>query len=1014
MGIFVSASQNTSIVFKNITIDEGLSQNSVVSIAQDSLGFIWFATQDGLNRFDGVNFKIYPRSFDDVTNPDYSRLGQLQIYGNNLWMVTRGGRLEVLSLLTDKFKHVSRLGGMAKDLPQVRSLLVESRNKIWIGTEQDGLYLVDRQMNVLRHYSTSDAGSSAILSNRINQIYKNSEGALFVLSDKGINEINHNRISVVLEDVMANVLTEDSFGNLYAGSQKKGVFIRMWQTKKFQHMNRDARTPFPTDLSVKSLFIDDNGLLWIGTYGNGLYLLDRRVSKLTHFTPERDDPGSIGYQDILKVYQDNQGGMWFGTDGGGVSFYDESFGNFKVLANHNVPETVAVEQIRAITTEKDGVIWIGTSGYGYTRVDTKNNTFNTFHIKPYKAGLKNFNRIVALHSDGSGDLWIGTHGNGTLIRDGKTGEIKKWMTKDAIGETEKISDNTIWTFEPEGAETVWAGSRSSGLFLIDKTKGVIKQFNDGDQSPDNLQAIERINDSILALGFGRKGVRLLNTKRGKYQRLVPEYFIEELDHVEIKSLYYLNGWLWVGTGGKGIVAVELKSCRIRRFTEEDGLPNNMIYGILEEDSRTIWFSTNRGLARLTYKKENEDIKIDKVTSFDSKNGLQSNEFNTGAFHKGLDGMLFFGGVKGLNYFDPQTMPDRKEKIPIVISEARIDNLPYKGERSILYEDLLKLNLGENSVAVNYQALHYVSPERLAYTYKLEGYDQDWIMAGSRNYTAYTNLPPGNYIFRVKLAENVLDHAPVTSLGISVATPFWQTWWFIFLIILILLSILYGIYRVRINQFLELQKVKDSISADLHDDLGSRLTTIHLLSALSRSKFETNPELGKLLSNIDREVYASSEALDEIVWNIKKTNESLTDIVAKIRRYSSEVLESANIAYHIDTSEDFEPFELSIKKRRELFLICKELINNIRKHAAASKVILTIGKDKKRLYVSVSDDGKGFDPNQKTHRNGISNLKTRVENWNGEIQITSGPEKGCFIELWIPFDKTNMFHKIFRR
>lgn len=1009
-----SFSQTPSNVFKNITIDDGLSQNSVVSITQDNLGFMWFATQDGLNRFDGKNFRIYPVSFDDITNPENSRLGKLHIQGNDLWMITRGGKLEVLDLVTEEFKHVEKFLGANELLPPIRSILVEEDGKIWLGTESQGVFLVNRNFRIQKHFHTEGPSGYRISSNRINQIYRDLRDRLWILTDSGINEIGKGKPRTYMEGIMVNTICDEPSGTILVGTQGKGIYYKSHAGQDFFQFNRVGREAVPTDLTVKTMIMDEQLRLWVGTYGNGLYVVDRRYSTLEHYLPHRSNPHSIGFQDILSIFRDEKKGIWLGTDGGGISFYDKSFGNFQLLLEQHVPEDIAIEQIRAITTDREGKIWFGTSGNGFTRYDPATYQFDPFHLEPFKPGIKNYNRVVAMYSDDSGDLWLGTHGNGTMVFCRKSGKVKKWFTTEAENPEQKVPDNTIWTFLAEGPDRVWAGSRYSGLLLLDKQKGMIKRFYETGSPQDNIRAIIRINDSILALGYERKGVKLLNTYDGSYKVWLPEIFRDELDRVEIKCLYYLNGWLWAGTGGKGIVASNLETGAVKRFTETEGLPNNMIYGILEEDSRTLWGSTNRGLFRLTYEKVGGDLDIDKISSYDSSNGLQSNEFNTGAFHRSASGDLYFGGIKGLNYFDPSLIPERREKINIIISEARVDNVPFKGNRSITYEDRLDLLYRENSIAVNYTAINFVSPEKLNYTYMLEGYDDDWIQAGTRNYTAYTNLPPGDYIFKVKLADNMLDEAPVTTLGISVATPYWQEWWFLSLMALGVLLLLFTIYRVRIHQFLELQRVKDSISADLHDDLGSRLTTIHLLSAISRNKFTKDPELSRMLNNIDREIYASSEALDEIVWNIKMTNESLPDTIAKIRRYISEVLENAGITYSIDTSEDLSPYHLSMQKRRELFLICKELVNNIRKHSHASEVAVKLGTQKNMLYLSVSDNGKGFDPLMKTHRNGISNLRQRVQKWSGELKIQSGPEQGCLIEIGIPFDRAGILNRFMRR
>jgi nitrate/nitrite-specific signal transduction histidine kinase len=305
---------------------------------------------------------------------------------------------------------------------------------------------------------------------------------------------------------------------------------------------------------------------------------------------------------------------------------------------------------------------------------------------------------------------------------------------------------------------------------------------------------------------------------------------------------------------------------------------------------------------------------------------------------------------------------------------------------------------------------------LNYSYKLEGFDEDWIDAGMRKYAAYTNLGPGEYAFRVRLTNNTLNEDTVASLGISIATPYWQTLWFKVLMLLLITGILYLIYRFRVIHLLELQKVKFNISADLHDDIGARLTTIQLLSAISKPKFGNNSEVKSLLSNIDKEINASSEALDEIVWNIRMNDESLNEVTSNIRRYVSEISENGGLIYDINTDQDFGTTNMSMQKRREIFLICKEMMNNIIKHANADKIEMQIGKNNGMYYIKVKDNGSGFDPKVESKRNGIANIRKRVKKWNGNIQIQSQFGLGSTIEVWIPFDKKwalgNVLEKVF--
>ncbi len=1017
IGKIPAFSQSSSFVFKNITIDDGLSQNSVVDIAQDSLGFMWFATHEGLNRFDGKDFKTFSRSFDHITNPDNSRLGKLFIYENELWMITKGGKLEVLDMETEKFRTLQHFNKGAGKIPLVRCLYIQSKDKIFIGTENDGLYLVNSRMEIQKHYHANSKGPEKILSNYINQIKVDSRKNIWVLTNNGINKISKNSNTAHLEGIHTNALVEDPYNNYWLGTVGNGLYLYSKQNKFIPYSSASSSF-IPSDLTIKTIHIEENRHLWIGTYGNGLYVINLKHSDLNQYLPDRENPFSIGFQDILSIYQDKNGGIWIGTDGGGLSFFDQTYQNFKLFAAHNVPKGISVEQIRSIVRDKNGLLWWGTSGNGFTSYDPNSGFFKSFLLEPFRKGIANDNRIISLHADDYGDLWIGTHGNGTIIFDPSTGNNKKWFNTDAPFLNEQTPDNTIWCFVKEGEKRVFAGSQSSGILLMDKDTGLVKRYQDNYEELENVRSLERINDSILAVGYYTSGIKLLNTRTGVFTPLAENFIKDDLEQVEIKSLYYSNDWLWAGTAGKGLLVINLITEKIKNFTQDQGLPNEMIYGILPEDTRTIWASTNKGLFRLTYKKEDGDLSIENLNLFGRENGLQSNEFNTGAFYRSEDNTLYFGGIKGVNYFQPQNFGKSRNKTKVVISQATVNNVPVEREKSVIYSDQLSLPYKDNSIAFNYTALDFVMPEKQNYLYQLEGYDSDWIEAGSRKYTAYTNLLPGNYTFKVKISESFLEEAPVTALGISIASPYWQTWWFVFIIFIFLLSFLYAIYRNRINQLLELQKVKDTISADLHDDLGSRLTTVHLLSAISKSKFQNDSEMNDILQKIDKEIYASSEALDEIVWNIRMADESLSDIIAKIRRYVGESLESQNIIYTVETSDKFELVKMSMQKRRELFLICKELINNIRKHAQAGKVEFIICRDGNYLYISVKDNGVGFNAEEIHYRNGVSNIRKRVKKWNGNIKVHSEINKGTRVEIWIPFDRKSLFryslNKLFKK
>jgi ligand-binding sensor domain-containing protein/signal transduction histidine kinase len=1008
-----SNAQDSDLIFKNITISDGLSESIVLAIAQDSLGFMWFATPEALNRYDGSEFKIFPKSFDYKTDLQDFKTGKLRVFGNKLWMVTKGGKLEVMNLENERFSQLTHFGNSSEIIPEVRSILVENNNRIWIGTENQGLFLVDSTIKILSHYHTDAPRSFKLISNQINDIFKDSMGSIWVSTDQGVNKIEDQVIFTHLEGIDGTVIIEDLSSRLLIGTRKNGVFLTDLKNQKFiQLSGMNRKIDFPPDLTVTSLYFDSNLRLWIGSYGDGLYILNNRDYALTHYLPDRNLKHSVASKDLMTILAGENEGIWIGTDGGGISFFDESNLSFTNLVNVNSSASIPIEQVTAITSSGDSAVWYGTSTSGFVKYHAYSQTAEAFSLKDLiQPGEKptNVDRIRAMSIDVSGDLWIASEGLGTILYEVTNRKLKDWSNKNSSEPTAGLFSAYVPNcFLQEGDSSMWAGTRS-GLLLYHKEMGMVKKF-----SPNHLGEISslvRINESILAVGFKESGLALFNILTGEFSPIASDFIAKNFEKLEVSSLYYLNDWLWVGTVGKGLMVTHLKTGQTKVFTIKDGLPSNLIYGILEEDSRKIWVSSNTGIFKLTYKKLGIELEIDRINLYNQRNGFLGNEFKSGAFHKDQFGTLYFGGIRGINFFSPNPLEERLHEPTVIISDLRIGNIPYVGEKSIPYTKYLSLNHAQNSIEFKYSALSFLIQGNHNYSYKLEGHDEAWIDAGTRKYAAYTNLEPGDYVFKVRLTNSDPQAESISSLAFSIASPYWKTAWFRILVGLMVLGIFYLIYKIRINQLMEVQNVKHNISAELHDDLGSRLTTLHLISAISKPKFENDQRVTGLLETIDKEISASSEALDEIVWNIQVSDEGLNEVTANIRRYVSETLESYGIDYSITATEDFGSKEMNMQKRREIFLICKELVNNIRKHAEASNLEMHLGQEQDMFLIRIRDDGKGFDPEKETTRNGLANIKERVRKWNGKILITSEMGKGSKFEIWIPFDKKHFLRKL---
>lgn len=999
--------QNQNFLFKAININDGLSQNSVVDIIEDPTGFMWFATQDGLNRYDGRNFLVFPLGFDNVTSPENAQLGKLLVHDDKIYMIIKGGKIEVLDLFTHKLNSFSTAGPKNTKLPSASYLFIDNREGLWIGTFNKGLYYLDKNNNLHRFTTASDS-PKGILSNRIRSVFQDSKERIWILTNKGVTRFSEETSENQLAGINTHVLTEARDGALWLGTLGNGIYYMEPGSGNFLPFAGYKNYPLPHDLVVECIYTDTTGRIWVGTYGNGLYLIDSSLKEISHFTPDRNNPSALSFQDVLSITEDRNGGIWVGTDGGGINYYNSQLNHFKRVTAHDVEPGISIEQIRAITTDNQEKVWLGTSGQGITSFDPLLQDFQTFHLKPFKPGVRNYDRVVSLQTDCDDDLWIGTHGNGLLIMNKGSGEIKKWFTTEVEEENQRIPDNTIWAMVSEKENQKWVASRHAGLLLLDKEQGLLETCmmnSEGSTTADkNLQALIRIDTTTLALGFEKKGIHLYDTTTGEFTAVTNPVIDNVLkDETGIKSLFYEEEWLWIGTAGRGVIVTNLKTGTTQVLNDEGWLPNNMIYSIMPENKGRIWMSSNKGLFRLVYTYGPEQVNILQIFPFTVDHGLQSNEFNTGASHRAPNGTLYFGGISGLNYFHPKDISYNRQNLHVVLTQGMVGNKPLQTDTVITYKNHLQLSYRENSISFNYTLQDYISPENLHYQYKLEGHDENWVQAGNRNYVAYTNLPPDDYTFKVKVSDKISEKAPVTSLGISIAAPFWMQWWFLILIAILAAGFVYSLHRYRIYQLMEVQKVKNNISADLHDDLGARLTNIHFLHAIFKQKLNSGEKDLKYLEEIEEEVEASAKSLDEIVWNINMKDENLEEIVAKMRKYATEVLETT-YDYHIKIDGNFRKKKMSMQKRRELFLTFKELINNVRKHAEATEVNINISIEDKMFFMKIQDNGCGFDPEKKTQRHGLKNIRERIRKWDGEIFIKSGNFKGSEITLKIPFDR----------
>lgn len=977
-------SQTRPLSFRNISINEGLSQSSVVDIAIDDAGFVWLATQDGFNRFDGTEFISFQKNFDDITTPTDSRLGRIFIHGNETWLITRGGKLEKFDLYTQAF-YSPELDHYNGKLLNSASCIFATKNETWIGSTDQGAFLF--QNNGQSQQFTNSSSPIRIAGNHVQQVFRDRVENTWILTQSGVTRIDKKLsaadhfLNAVSEEVACSSIAEDPDGGIWLGTFGKGLWVKSKGESEFKRFNGfNKENQIQSDLVVETILCDRQGRIWIGSFGKGLFMIDPKNSSISHAVYNNTDPYSLGFNDVLAIREDRQGGIWIGTDGGGVSYYDNRLANFETFTRNNVDGNIPIEQVRAITTDKVGNTIIGTSNAGLTLMG------------PAPQQIPGFKKIGALYTDTEGDIWVGTQEQGLVILDGMSKKVKKrWL-----------NDHTTWCLLENKDQSVWVGTRQNGLYRVDKQKGVLQHLDTVLLVENNIRTLTKINSDTTCIGFETGGIQFINNHNGQIQSapLSLKKLLEK--NMVIRSVCYQFPFLWIGTFGSGLICYDYRSGITTQITEKQGLPNNTIYGIQNDQAGQLWLSTNKGLCRFPVPADPRTISRNSFIVFTSEDGVQANEFNTGAHYRASDGKLYFGGINGFTSFRPSSLSNYSQGVPVVITRVLSDNQPLPTDTVVTYKKLLQLPYSKNSLSFNFAALDVISAGRMKYFYQLVGYDKDWVDAGNRNYVAYTNLPSGNYLFRIKAARDYeMKDLPITSLAIVIQPPYWQKAWFILLCIAIVLGILYAIYRYRISQLIRLQKVRNSIASDLHDEIGSSLTNINILTELSRQNLEKKAEAAMFLGRISEEVNSSGQALDDIVWSINANNDSLDQMVARMRRYVSEMLDSKLESYTIHFDEKFAHRKLSMEQRRDFFLLFKEIINNIHKHSGAKRVEISISVNNNRLQMDVKDDGVGFDPTAQTSRNGIRIMHARADKWKGEIRLNSVKGEGTSIHVSLP-------------
>lgn len=1003
LSFFTIANYAQDIRFKHLTINDGLSQNVILSMARDNDGFMWFGTKDGLNKYDGYQFVVYQNEPNNKNSLSSNYITALfkDTYGK-LWVGTYDGMLHLYHKDTQIFERIPLPLAVSENNndQEISTITQDQSGSIWIGTNGNGVFKLPYVNKIysykrIKQYSNVANRKYNLLSNIIKKLHVDDQNILWIGTHLGLNKMNI-------------------------------------QNEQFSSFRFDVKHPdapkSSQDFCVSSIIKADKNRLWIGTR-SGLIKFNTQ-SHHYDFYAHTLSLQRYGWGDINSIVADKQGFLWLGTPGELMRFDTKKL-VYKTIKNDQLnPETLSYNVVSSLFIDRTNILWVGTSGMGIDYYDAKANRFELLNRKDKgKSRITAFS-IRSLMEENERFLWIST---GVLYRwDRKTGELKSFETNSTrlndfgntgVASMIKTKDNRLWfgcteglfTYDPKTEKAIqfkydskntngipdknvitvfedknqvlWIVTENFLSKMVDRNKGVFVhyRYNNTFNTFNRCVIYEDINEQLW---MGTKdGLLVFNKQKSSFHTFKndPE-LSNSLINNQVNTIcpdpLNPNQYLWIGTSG-GLNQFNIKNKTFTAFTQKDGLPNNVIYGILPDAQNNLWMSTNKGLSKY-------NLKTKRFRNYDVADGLQSNEFNTGAFLKSNSGELFFGGISGLNHFFPQQITDNPFSPPISITSIKVysqSNKKHEGTQirklQLNIKDEITFSHRDEIIIFEFAALDFAAPKKNKYAYKLEGLNENWINTDNSRSATFTNLPPGKYTLKVKGSNNDgIWNQKGIAISIQVLPHWTATWWAYILYSILILVLLnyFRIYekkRIKIKNDLKLEhqefdtlKVLDQMKSrfftNISHEFRTPLTLINGYTENLMNVFPSNTANKQLLA-IDQNAKTLLKLINELL-DISKLESG--EMVLKYTQQNI-VFYLKNIFYSVESFSDLKNISLNfISDDEEIQMafdtekmntIILNLISNALKFTPENgKITFTIQRqNENQITICICDNGIGI-------------------------------------------------------
>ena len=781
----LSVSAHSRLKFEHITTDNGLSQSTVTSILQDYMGFMWFGTLDGLNKYDGYNFTVYRHSPDDSNSLRSNQIRSIyEDTDGNLWISTSGG-LSRYDRDHDKFINYDTNNGYSLEAMEILNVFRDSKDNLWICTNGNGLISYDYTRDHSVNYVANPDNPETLIDGMIRQVFEDSKGNILVATARGgLSKFDYNTRTFKNyihdennpQSIAGNSIysiIEDSEGYLWLACYGAGlsyihvddIYSGIFTTLKHDPTNNNSLS----NNNILTICEGKNGGLWIGTENGGLDFYRKEAGTFTHYRNNQNNPFDLNNNSVYSLYRDKTGDIWIGTYSGGINLLNYSNQGF--IHYQNTPTGLSSNAVWDFSEDRNGYIWIGTDGGGLNRFDPDTENFEHFDTANSSIAT---DAVLSVFVDSKDRVWTGTWGGGLNLFN----KQEKSFTSFTMNNSE-IPNNNVFDIIEDKDGYLWFASQK-GLTRFNTNKRSFKNYNISNSSlhDDFLEVIKLSSTGNLLLGASNGFIIFKPASENFTAYLHNEKDENSISHNFITDIFEENeDTVWIATRN-GLNKLSLSTNRIKRYFKSNGLPNDSIFGIEKDDDGFLWISTNGGLSRFNPSTE-------EFRNYSRVDGLQSDNFIKKSSFKSKSGTLYFGGVNGFNTFDPRYIVDNEAIPPVVITDFQIFNKPVKPgiiesplEKQISQTDKIVLSYKDSVFSFGFTALNYVSPEKNQYSYKLEGFDKEWNYIATRRSATYTNLDPGEYIFRVKGSNNnYCWNEKGTSIKIIITPPFWKTMWF---------------------------------------------------------------------------------------------------------------------------------------------------------------------------------------------------------------------------------------------